>query len=297
MKSKLVKAFSACFALVATLTVSAAVCALPVSAATDGGPYTDGGYYIYTVSDDKATIIQCDPSVEGEIIVPDTIKDHDVVAIGPHAFKDCIGIESVVLPETVKSIGGSAFAGCTSLECITLPSGLENIGGSAFKSCTSLEYIAIPDSVKTIGDSAFEDCIALKEITIPEGVTSVGKWAFNSCSALEEVTVRGKDTRIGEYAFFECNKSLTVNCLNNSKAHKYALDSMIKYQLVIFNENDGSFSSDTSADKLKQEKDEQETSASQSGNSGCSSTITIGAFTVISAASLGTIALLRKKED
>ena len=296
MKSKLVKAFSACFAIVAILT-AAAVSALPVSAATDGGPYTDGGYYIYTVSDNKATIIDCDPSIEGEVIVPDTIKDHDVVAIASHTFMDCVGIERIVLPETVKSIGGSAFSGCTSLKSITLPSGLEFIGSSAFKGCTSLEYIAIPDSVKTIGDSAFENCSALKEITIPKGVTNVGKWAFNSCSALEEVTVRGKDTRIGEYAFLECNKSLTVNCLNDSKAHKYAIDSMIKYQLVIFNANDGSFTPDTSEDKLKQEKDEQETSAPQSENSGCGSTIGTGVLTVISAASLGAVALLRKKED
>ena len=109
--------------------------------------------------------------------------------------------------------------------------------------------------------------------------------------------MRGEITSIGEYAFLNCNKNLTVNCLNNSKAHKYALDSLIDYQLVIFNENDDSFTLDTSTDKLKQEKDEQETSASQSGDSGCGSTITISAFTIISAASLGTIALLRKKED
>lgn len=296
MKSKLVKALSACFAIVAILT-AAAVFALPLSAATDGGPYTDGGYYIYTVSDDKATIIDCDPSIEGEVIVPDTIKDHEVVAIASHTFMDCVGIESLVLPETVKSIGGSAFSGCTSLESITLPSRLESIGDSAFKGCTSLEHIAIPDSVRAIRDSAFENCNALKEITIPEGVMSVGKWAFNSCSSLEEINVRGESTTIGEYAFFGCKKSLTVNCLNNSKAHEYALDSMIKYQLVIFNANDGSFTPDTSADKLKQEKDEQESSVPQSEKSGCRSTIGTGVLAVIAAASLGTIALLRKKED
>jgi hypothetical protein len=296
MKSKPIKALAAGFALVAILT-AAAVFALPLSAATDGGPYTDGGYYIYIVSDDKATIIDCDPSVEGELIVPDKINDHEVVAIASHTFTDCVGIERIVLPETVKSIGVSAFSGCVSLKSITLPSGIERIGESAFRGCTSLEYIEIPDSVKTIGASAFQNCNALKTITIPEGVESVGKWAFNSCSSLEEINLRGENTTIGEYAFFNCDKSLTVNCLNGSKAHEYALDSMLKYQLVIFNENDGSFTPDTSEDKLKQEKEEQENSAPQSEDSGCRSTVGTGVLTVISAASLGTIALLRKKED
>lgn len=289
--------FLACFALVATITVLAAVCAIPVSAATNGGPYSDGGYYIYTVSDDKATIIYCDTSIAGELTVPDTIHDHDVVAIDSNAFRDCINLKSVVLPETLTRIGSSAFADCIALESITLPSSLKNIGESAFKNCTSLESIAIPDTVKTIGNSAFENCTALKEITLPESVISVGKWAFDSCSALEEVTVRGKDTSLGEYAFFGCDKSLTVNCINESKAHEYALDSMIEYQLVIFNETDSSFTPDTSADKLKQEKEEQESTATQPQSSGCGSTIGAGALTVISVASLGAAVLLRKKED
>lgn len=296
MKSKPIKALAACLALVAILT-AAAVFALPVSAATDGGPFTDGGNYIYIVSDDKATIIYCNPSVEGEVIVPDKINDHEVVAIASHSFTHCVGIESIVLPETVKSIGCAAFSDCVSLKSITLPSGIERISDSMFAGCTSLEYIEIPDSVKTIGDAAFQNCTALKEVTIPEGVESVGKWAFNFCPSLEEINVRGENTTIGEYASLGCDKSLTVNCLNGSKAHEYALDSMIKYQLVIFNENDGSFTPDTSEDKLKQERDEQETSAPQSEKSGCGSTIGTGVLTVISAASLGTIALLRKKED
>ena len=41
--------------------------------------------------------------------------------IGDVAFRDCIGLTSVKIPDSVTSIGGWAFAGCTGLTSVKIP--------------------------------------------------------------------------------------------------------------------------------------------------------------------------------
>lgn len=53
------------------------------------------------------------------------------------------------------SIGDSAFRNCSGLTSITIPDSVITIGGGAFYGCTGLTSITIPDSVTSIGDSAF----------------------------------------------------------------------------------------------------------------------------------------------
>ncbi len=48
------------------------------SAATE---YTEG-YYTYTVTDGKATIIDCNTSISGDIVIPSTLGGYPVTAIG-----------------------------------------------------------------------------------------------------------------------------------------------------------------------------------------------------------------------
>ena len=84
--------------------------------------------------------------------------DYAVTSIAPNAFRDCAGVTSVTLPETVKSIGEQAFMGCTALAQIEFAEGLENIGMGAFVNCNNLTALRLPSTLKSIGDNAFRDC-------------------------------------------------------------------------------------------------------------------------------------------
>ena len=94
-----------------------------------------------------------------------------VETIGKSAFRECTGIEGVILPSTLKNIGseksGSVFNGCSGLQFVRvsnsdatfeLPSDLEVIGQQSFQGCNGLPLgtqVTIPAKVTTVGSQAF----------------------------------------------------------------------------------------------------------------------------------------------
>ena len=99
---------------------------------------------------------------DSEVIIPASYQDKPVTSIKDKAFKDCSGITSVVIPESVTAIGSHAFAYCHSLESVTLPNSVTSIGDCAFVFCPSLTSITLPVSVTNIGYGAFQMCDSLK---------------------------------------------------------------------------------------------------------------------------------------
>ena len=110
-----------------------------------------------------------------------------MTSIGVRAFKDCNGLTSITIPNSVTSIGKWAFSGCSNLTSITIPNFVTGIGEGLFEGCFGLTSIAIPNSVTSIGDAAFKDCSGLTSITIGSGVLDIGL-AFTGCNNLESVT-------------------------------------------------------------------------------------------------------------
>ena len=86
-----------------------------------------------------------------EVYIPSEIYGYKVTGIGDSAFYECIGLTSVIMPDSVASIGEYAFYSCDSLISVTMGNGVVNIGESAFEDCGSLANITIPNGVKSIG--------------------------------------------------------------------------------------------------------------------------------------------------
>ena len=171
-------------------------------------------------------------------------------SIPNYAFKDCISLISVIIPDSVTSIGKEAFANCTSLTNVIIPDSVTSIGRMAFANCTSLTSVTIGNHVTSIDYKVFEGCSSLKEvyytgdlsawckidskgrllspaikfyingaeltdITIPSDITEIKKDAFRMCVSLTSVTIPNSVTSIGESAFNYCT-SLTSVTIGNS---------------------------------------------------------------------------------
>lgn len=123
----------------------------------------DGITWNYTIEDGEAWIwdvmVTTIPASTGGVLnIPSTLDGCPVTLIGGYAFRDCSGLTSVTIPDSVTSIGESAFSGCSGLTSVTIPDSVTNIGDSAFSGCNSLTSVTIPDSVQTLASSAFDGC-------------------------------------------------------------------------------------------------------------------------------------------
>ena len=176
-----------------------------------------GDLYYNITSDSTVEVVHDESYRNLEIVViPSTLYDYyDVTSIGCDAFRDCTGLTSITIPNSVTSIGDGAFSGCTGLTSITIPNSVTSISPYAFSGCTGLTSVTISNSVTSIGGSAFSGCTGLTSITIPNSVTSIGYEAFRDCTGLTSITIPNSVTSIGDGAFDGCT-GLTSVTISNS---------------------------------------------------------------------------------
>ena len=155
----------------------------------------NGITWTYTISNGEATITSgglnpaIPASTTGALVIPSALNNYPVTSIGAHAFRDCSGLTSVTIPNSVTSIRYSAFYGCNELPSVTIPNSVTNIGDGAFRDCSRLASLEIPDGVTSIGSQTFEGCSSLTGVSIPNSVTSICATAFSYCSGLKDVHI------------------------------------------------------------------------------------------------------------
>ncbi|MBQ3710196.1 MAG: leucine-rich repeat domain-containing protein [Bacteroidales bacterium] len=144
-----------------------------------------------------------------------------LTTIKAQAFRDCLKLTSITIPNSVLSIEEFAFASCQKLASIEIPSSVTSIGRGVLYNSYLLEQIVvssdnpvydsrnncnaiiktstneliegckntiIPNTVTSIGDYAL-GCQGLTSIEIPHSVTSIGEGAFNCCLLLTSVVI------------------------------------------------------------------------------------------------------------
>ncbi len=160
--------------------------------------------------------------------------------IGNNAFRYCLTLGSIDLPDSLEFIGQEAFADCTNLKGITIPEGVTSLGGGAFARCSLLEEvhydaiavttgfadiflgcniktITIGDKVQLFPDNLFRGAQFQKvsvdsteyvpvKLTVPASVTRFGSYCLTNVVNLQEISFApGSNLQtIGEYAFSGC---------------------------------------------------------------------------------------------
>lgn len=186
--------------------------------------YQDYIYYSVTPRN-EVTINSARASIT-EAVIPETIDGYPVTEIESYAFKDCVRLKRVSIPDTVKKIGEFAFKDCVNLMDLEIPDTVEKIGWGAAQGTPWLEQqttdfviagkgillsylgqdadVQVPDGVTAIGGYAFSACDSVEQVELPETLTSIDAFAFDQCRNLRRLEIPDSVTYIGEYAFHWC---------------------------------------------------------------------------------------------
>ncbi len=168
------------------------------------------GFYTYTVLDGKATIIDVDESISGDVVIPSTLGGFPVTAIGDKAFQYCKKLKSIVVPDFIESMGTYVFSDCYTLESFVLSEKITQIPEATFFSCYSLKEICLNENIVGIGDGAFAYCSNIKEITLPSSLKTIGFRTFYN-TGINTITIPENVIEIDGFAFESCDDLTTIN--------------------------------------------------------------------------------------
>ena len=212
--------------------------------------------WLYGVEGGQSTVI-AGPSGDIIVDIPSILGGCPVTAIAQDAFKNCISLSMVTIPDSVASIGDSAFYGCSNLASLTIPDSVTNIGWSAFSGCSGLEMLYVPaawrgsdrlddaqvpggcrivyghpEFVEGVewfysvdnGEATVTDVLATSGVlsvpTVLDGcpVTAIGKSTFGNAWRLTGVTLPDTVRRFEDYAFAGCS-GLTSLSISDMTTH------------------------------------------------------------------------------
>ncbi len=174
----------------------------------DGQQFIDGVMWYYDVVDGGACVINHDSYVTvmtNQVSIPATLDGYLVVNVGANAFRNCVRLTSVVMPNCATNIGEYAFCGCSGLTEVEIPCGVSGIGAHAFQGCSKLVDVELPDGLVRIGGYAFASCRRFADIVLPESLAEIGDYAFAWNGSLTDIRLPASLVELGESVFWGCS--------------------------------------------------------------------------------------------
>ncbi len=196
---------------------------------------------------------KCDTLVN--LYIPDSVVD-----IGEYAFDSCDNLAVVRMSDNVNVIPYRAFRSCKNLVEFTWNADVKLISENAFISCeklssfdftgveklyessfykTGVTFVALgenkneePSGLASIEQQSFKECENLETLSVGGNIEVIKSEAFANCGNLETAVISPAVTSIASDAFSGCD-SLTIYCVENSYAHKYALNNGIPVSTFI----------------------------------------------------------------
>lgn len=140
--------------------------------------------------------------VEGDIPYFNVMLPLFVERVGNFAFADCLNIESIWFPETLKSLGAGVLLNCKNLKKVGLHGEYRILPPHAL-SGTGIEVVYVPKSVEQVEHHAFANCVNLKEVFMDD-VKELHGYVFDGCTELEVIHVSDKLMVVGNGCFDGC---------------------------------------------------------------------------------------------
>lgn len=136
-----------------------------------------------------------------------------VTNIGASAFRYCISMKTITIPNGITYMGKRMFAK-SGIIFIVFPR-VENgtsiaIKGESFSQSGALKGVVIPEGY-TFDDELWKGCYALERIIIPNGVSAIKKNTFNGCCSLTEIIIPKDVGSISSTAFLGCNRMSLID--------------------------------------------------------------------------------------
>lgn len=154
-------------------------------------------------------------------------------SIGENTIRNCMKLETLIIPKTVNKIARYAFDQTKWLnnqgemvivgdeilykykgnsKTVDLPNNLKQIGDRAFYNNSTLETIVMPSSIIRINGFAFGACSSLKKISLNEGLLEIAESVFGGCIAMRTITIPSTVWYIG-YGTFYKNHLISIKLL------------------------------------------------------------------------------------
>lgn len=140
--------------------------------------------------------------------------------IGDEAFYQCLEIDTITIPTTIRVIGDEAFCQnkkTSKFRQINLLASSIEIGKKAFQGCEVLTTVVMTKAgnnynqrITKLGEAAFADCRSISSASVNDIIAS---YAQNS---VEKINVNGNDVKyIPAYLFYGCNGKNSNSGTNN----------------------------------------------------------------------------------
>lgn len=178
-----------------------------------------------------------------------------VAVVEEMAFCGCASLRSVAWYAPVRYIKAAAFWYCDALTSFNFNlltfadlrafafTSFTNVqlgavgelppaGGPQRVAARSAQTAAAPAAATDVPEQGFMDCDSLETVGIGGNVEAIGPQAFADCDNLETAVIADSVTEIAPDAFLNCPK-LTIVCMENSCAHRFALAQGIRVTTLV----------------------------------------------------------------
>ena len=146
-----------------------------------------GTKWHYVIVDQSLVRIVACESIATRLLIPDSIENMPVYALGPDACSKNDYVEEVICPDSLEFIGSCAFRFCPKLKRIVFPENVMEFSSTWLSNCESLESIVLPGGLDTIGLSVFDNP-SIRHLAIGKNVRRIAPGAFQK-TQLETVVI------------------------------------------------------------------------------------------------------------